>query len=60
MNYRIHKLEVNVDTAAQQLQQFLDRFDGDVVSIIPVVTPVFLMMGAVGRTKYLLVVEKLA
>ena len=58
MKYRIHRLEVTEETAQEKLEHFLNQLDGEVVSVIPYVTPTFQMMGATSRVKFLLIVEK--
>jgi hypothetical protein len=44
----------------EKLEAFLDKVDGEVVSIIPHVRPTFQFMGATARTDYILIVEKRA
>jgi len=59
LKYLVHKLEVKLDDAAQELERFLDSLTGEVFSIVPIVAPAFFPMGASSKTKYLLVIEKL-
>ena len=56
MKYRVHRIEVNRDNMQEKLEQFLNKLDGEVISIIPNVTQYFLMYGA--KVNYILVVEK--
>lgn len=58
MKYRVHRLEVNKETAQEKLEKFLDRLEGEVISIIPYVTPTFQGMGATAKVDFLLIVEK--
>lgn len=58
MKYKVHRLEVNEDTAEEKLERFLNRLEGEVLSVIPYTTPKFLGMGATSRVKFLLIVEK--
>lgn len=58
MEYRVHRLEVKPDTAQEQLERFLNRLDGEVVSVVPYATPVFQLMGATSKVGFLLIVEK--
>jgi rhamnose utilization protein RhaD (predicted bifunctional aldolase and dehydrogenase) len=58
MKYKVHRLEVNQDTAKEKLEQFLNQLEGDVLSIVPYVSPVFQLMGATSKVAFLLVVEK--
>jgi hypothetical protein len=58
MKYRVHRLEVKKDTAQEKLEQFLNQLEGEVLSIVPYVTPTFQGMGATAKVDYLLIVEK--
>ena len=40
----------------EKLEQFLNKLDGEVISVIPNVTHYFLMYGA--RVNYILIIEK--
>ncbi|MFC1731090.1 hypothetical protein ACFL6I_12220 [candidate division KSB1 bacterium] len=42
----------------EKLEEYLNRLDGEVVSIIPNVRPTFQLMGATVKIDYILVVEK--
>jgi hypothetical protein len=56
MKYRVHRIEVTSDTMQEKLEQFINKLDGEVVSIIPNVTRYFLCYGA--KIDFILVVEK--
>jgi len=56
MNYKVHRLEVSRNNFHLQLEQFLNSLSGEVVSVIPNVTPYFLCYG--GKVDFVLVVEK--
>ena len=56
MKYRVHRIEVRKDNIQEKLEQFLNKLDGDVISVIPNVTQYFLMYGA--KIDYILIVEK--
>lgn len=58
MKYRVHRLEVKKDTAQTRLEQFLNRLEGEVLSIVPYVIPAFQGMGATSKVDFLLIVEK--
>jgi len=58
MKYRVHRLEVKADTAQEKLEGFLNKLEGEAVSIVPYVTPKFQGMGATAKTIFLLIVEK--
>ncbi len=57
MKYRVHKLEVKADSAQETLENFLNKLKGEVLSIVPYVSPTFQPMGATSKVEYLLVVE---
>ena len=58
MKYRVHQLEVNKDNAQDKLERFLNRLDGEILSIVPYVAPTFKGMGATAEVDFLLIVEK--
>ena len=58
MKYRVHQLEVDKDTAQDKLERFLNRLDGEVLSVVPYVVPKFKGMGATAQIDFLLIVEK--
>ena len=58
MKYRVHRIEVNSRNMQEKLENFLNKLDGEVLSIIPNVKPTFQLMGATAKIDYLLIVEK--
>ena len=58
MKYRVHQLEVDKDNAQEKLQTFLNQLEGEVLSIVPYISPTFQLMGATSKIHFLLVVEK--
>jgi len=58
VNYRVHRLEVKEDTAQDKLERFLNQLEGEVLAIVPYVTPKFQGMGATSKVSFLLIVEK--
>ena len=58
MKYTVHRIDVKSDTMQEKLENFLNKLNGEVISIIPNVRPTFQLMGATAKTNYLLVVEK--
>jgi len=58
MKYRVHRIEVKNENMQEKLEQYLNKLDGEVVSIIPNVRPTFQLMGATAKIDYILVVEK--
>ena len=59
MRYKVHRLEVKEKTAQEQLEDYLNQLRGEVISVTPFASPVFLMMGATSRVKFFLIVEKI-
>jgi hypothetical protein len=58
VKYRVHRLEVKENSAQDKLERFLNQLEGEVVSIVPYVTPVFKGMGATSKVSFLLIVEQ--
>lgn len=58
MKYRVHKLEIKKDTAQDKLQSFLNQLEGEILAIVPYVSPTFQLMGATSKIDFLLIVEK--
>jgi hypothetical protein len=58
MKYRIHRLEVKEDTVQVKLESLLNQLEGEVLAIVPYVTPIFQGMGATSKVDFLLIVEK--
>ena len=56
MKYKVHRIEVKKDTMQEKLEQFLNKLDGEVISIVPNVTQYFLMYGA--KIDHILIVER--
>ena len=51
--YRVHRFQIKMTQDHQKLEQFLNSLEGEVVSIIPNVTPISTFVD------FLLIVEKL-
>ena len=58
MKYRVHKLNVEKDTAQETLEQFLNTLSGEVISVLPYSVPRFYPYGATAKIAFLMVVEK--
>ena len=58
MKYKVHQLEVNRLNMQSKLEQFLNDLDGEVISVLPNVKPIFMMFGGTAKVDFLLVVEK--
>lgn len=58
MKYRVHRLDVNKNNMQTELEQFLNRLNGEVISVLPNVRPTFQVMGATAKVDFLLIVEK--
>ncbi len=58
MKYSVHRFDINMTKDQSRLEQFLNRLEGEVVSIIPNIRPKFLPMGATAVLDFLYIVEK--
>ena len=58
MKYKVHKLDLRMNTDKDKLEQFLNGLKGEVISIVPNVTPTFMPMGATAKVDFLLIIEK--
>jgi hypothetical protein len=59
MKYRVHRIDVKSDTMQERIENFINKLEGDVISIIPNVRPTFMGMGATSKIDFVLIVEKL-
>ena len=59
MKYKVHRLKVKQDSAQEKLEQFLNQLEGEALTIVPYVSPVFQFMGATAKVNFLLIVEKI-
>ena len=57
MKYKVHKLDIKIAKESDRLEQFLNNLNGDVVTIIPNISTVFLCYGA--KINSVFVVEKI-
>ena len=58
MKYRVHKVEVSSENMQDKLEHYLNKLDGEVISVMPNVRPTFQLMGATAKIDFILVVEK--
>ena len=58
MKYRVHRFDLKMTTDKDKLEQFLNSLKGDVISIVPNITPTFQPMGATAKVDFLLIVER--
>ena len=57
MKYKIHKLNIKLAREPKMLEDYLNNLKGEVISVIPDVTSLFLCYGA--KVKSILIVEKI-
>jgi len=57
MKYKVHRIEVNRDNMQDKIEQFLKTLNGEVIAVIPNVTPYFMMYGA--KIDFVLVIENI-
>ena len=59
MQYRVHRMNVGKEDIVVDLERFLNGLAGEVVSVLPTITPTFKPMGATAKVDSLLIVERL-
>ena len=59
MKYKVHRIDVNSENMQENLENFLNKLDGEVISVFPNVKPTFQGMGATSKINFLLIVEKI-
>ncbi len=59
MKYRVHRIDVKRDNMQEKLENFINKMDGELISVIPDVRPTFQLMGATAKIDFILVIEKL-
>ena len=58
MEYRVHKLEAKKEVAQEKLEYFLNQLEGQVLAVIPYISPTFQLMGATSKVDFMLIVEQ--
>ena len=58
MSYKVHQFRIRMNEDQYKLEQFLNSLNGEVVSIVPNVTPIFRPRGATAKVDFLLIIEK--
>ena len=58
MRYRVHRFDIKMTRDQSRLEQFLNSLEGEVVAIIPNVTPTMSPGGMGASVDFLLIVEK--
>ena len=59
MKYKVHRIKVTSDTMQEKLEQFINKLDGEVVSVVPDIRPTMMFLGGSAKVDFLLIVEKL-
>ena len=61
MNYKVHKLEINMEKDQNKLEEYLNTLQGEVISIIPNNRKMSLLQiyGVASKIDFLLIVEKI-
>jgi len=60
MKYRVHRIDVKSNNMQERLEGAINNLEGDVISIVPNVKPIFMPFGGTARVDFLLVIEKIA
>ena len=58
-NYRVHRFSIKMTEDQTRLEQFLNSLKGEVISIIPNVTPKFTPGGMGAEVDFLFIVERI-
>jgi len=60
VNYRVHRLDIDIEQDHQKLEKFLNDLEGEVVSVIPNYkrTSLLQIYGAASKIDFLLIVER--
>ena len=56
--YRVHRVDVRMSKDQTRFEQFLNDLEGEVISVIPNVSPSWTFGGMGARVRYLWVIEK--
>lgn len=59
INYRVHRFNIKMTEDQTRLEEFLNNLKGEVISIIPNVTPKFTPGGMGAEVDFLYIVEKI-
>jgi hypothetical protein len=59
MKYKVHRIKVTSDTMQEKLEQFINKLDGEVVSVVPDIRPTMMFLGGSAKVDFLLIVEKI-
>ena len=60
MKYQVHRFNLRMTKDQDLLEKFLNSLKGEVVAIIPNVSPTFRPMGATAEVDFVLIVEKVS
>ena len=58
MKHRVPKLEIKRNLAQDKLQPLLNQLEGEILAIVPNISPTFQLMRATSKLDFLLIVEK--
>ncbi len=56
--YRVHRLDIKMEADQSKLEQFLNSLEGEVVAIIPSISPKMTAGGMGAKVHFLWVIEK--
>ena len=61
MNYKVHRLDINLEKDQLTLEKFLNELSGEVISIIPNIakTTIFQIYGFTRKIDFIIIVEKI-
>ena len=61
MQYKVHRMEIDLEKDQERLENFLNNLKGEVVSIIPNVakTTLFQIYGVTRKINFILIIERI-
>ena len=60
MKYRVYRIDVKRSNMQERLEEFLNKLEGEVISVVPNVKPIFMPFGGTARVDFLLITEKIS
>lgn len=58
MSYKVHKFSIRMEKDRQELENFLNGLNAEVISVVPNIKPTLQGMGATAKIDFLYVITK--
>ena len=59
MKYKVHQFDEKGKNIQHDLEDFLNKLNGEIISVLPHLTPTFQLKGSTAKIDYYLIVEKI-